>query len=125
MPPPIPGAGKTWDELTMNTRTLLIAAAGLALTLSGASMASAQDNYASSHPRRAEVSTRLERQDQRIDQRLDSGAISPAKAHRLHRADRRIRMHEQRFAMHHHGRISRRLQARLNRQENHISHRIG
>ena len=125
MPRPIPGLGETWDEIEMNTRKLLIAAAGLAVTLSGASMASAQDNFASSHPRRAEVNSRLERQNERIDQRLESGAIGPAKAHRLHRAEFRMRMHEQRFAMHHHGRISERMQARLNRQENRVSHRIG
>ena len=93
----------------MNTRKLLIAAAGLAVTLSGASMASAQDNFGASHPRRAEVAARMERQNERIDERLQAGDIGPAKAHRLHRAELRIRTHEQRFAMHHHGRISRRM----------------
>jgi hypothetical protein len=114
--------GKTFE---MHTRNLLIAAAGLAITLGGASVASAQDDYAANHPRRAEVQARVEHQHDRIDRRLADGEISGARAHRLHRADYRIARQEHRFAMHHHGRISRAEQARLNRQEARVGHRIG
>jgi hypothetical protein len=108
----------------MNTRIILAAVAGLALTIAGAQAASAQD-FAQTHPRRAEVNQRLENQDRRIDAERASGAITPAKAHRLHTADRRIRVNERHYAMNHRGRISRTEQARLNHREDKVSHRIG
>jgi len=108
----------------MNAKTLLIAAAGLALTLGGAGAVSAR-TFDQTHPRRAEVNQRLERQDHRIAAERASGAITPMKAHRLHRADRRIRMAERRDAMRHGGHITRVEQARLNHRENRVGHRIG
>lgn len=109
----------------MNTRNLLIAAAGMAITLGGASLASAQNDFPTNHPRRAEVTARVEKQNDRIDRRVAAGDMRPAKSARLHRADRRIAREEQRFAGKHHGHISRAEQARLNRQETRVSHRIG
>lgn len=107
----------------MKTRNTFLAAIGLAVALGGA--ASAQSTFDQTHGRRAEVNQRLENQNDRIREARQDGMIGARKAHRLHMADRRIRREERRFAMHHHGRISPREQARLNRQENRISHRIG
>ncbi len=108
----------------MNSKTLLAAVAGLALTLAGATATSAR-TFDQTHPRRAEVNQRLETQNRRIDKAEASGRISPAKAHRLHRADHRIRMAERRDARHDGGHITRREQARLNHRETKVSHRIG
>jgi hypothetical protein len=109
----------------MNTRKLLIALAGLAMVTGAASAASAQTTFDQTHPRRAEVNHRLENQDRRINQERREGEIGPAKAYRLHRADRRMRREERRFARHDNGHITRGEQHRLNRQENAVSHRIG
>ncbi|HEX4740880.1 MAG TPA: hypothetical protein VH353_06085 [Caulobacteraceae bacterium] len=108
----------------MNTRTILAAVAGLALTVAGAQAASAQD-FAQTHPRRAEVNQRLNHQDKRIVAERADGAIGPMKAHRLHQADRRIRASERRYSMRHGGHISKGERARLNHRENAVSHRIG
>jgi hypothetical protein len=108
----------------MNAKKILIAAAGLALAFGGVSAASAQD-FAQTHPARAEVNQRLENQNDRIHAERAQGEIGPAKAARLHAADRRVRMQERRYAANHGGRISRAEQHRLNREENHISRRIG
>jgi hypothetical protein len=109
----------------MNTRNILVAAIALALCAGAAASASAQPTFDQTHPRRAEVNQRLENQNHRIHRERREGEISAAKAHRLHLADRRMRMNERRFAAHHHGHISRAEQARLSHRENQDSHRIG
>ena len=106
----------------MNTPKILIATLGAVIALGGA--ASAQTPFDQTHPARAEVNGRLINQDARIHRARAEGEISGREAHRLHRAERRIRMHERRYAYRHHGRISRAEQHRLNRQENRVGHRI-
>jgi hypothetical protein len=108
----------------MNAKKLLIAAAGLALALGGVSAASAQD-FAQTHPRRAEVNQRLNNQDARIQNAQATGAISPAKAARLHAADHRTRVRGRQYAANHNGHISRAEQRRLNHRETRTSQRIG
>jgi len=103
-------------------RNALLAVMGLVIAGGAVSTASADPVF---HPRRAEVNERLAHQNDRIDRARMDGSISGAKARRLHAADRRVRMHERRYAFFHHGHISRAEQHRLNRQENRISHRIG
>jgi hypothetical protein len=51
--------------------------------------------------------------------------MNPARAHRLHAADHRIRTAERRDARHDGGHVTRHEQARLNHRENHVSRRIG
>ena len=86
----------------------------------------AQDGkWASQHPRREEVNSRLNNQDHRINQERREGEISEAKADRLHAQDHHIRQEERSMASRHDGHITRAEQARLNRQENHVSRRIG
>ncbi len=108
----------------MNSKTLLAAVAGLVLTIGGAGAVSAQ-TFDQTHPRRAEVNERLADQNKRIDREEARGQVSPVKAERLHRADRRIRMAERRDARLHGGHITRMEQARLNHRETKVSHRIG
>ena len=85
----------------------------------------AQTPWQAQHRRRAQVDARLRTQDARIDEQLGTGQISPARAARLHAADRRIRAHEQRMAAMHGGHITAGDQARLNAEEDRVSHRIG
>jgi hypothetical protein len=108
----------------MNTKTLLSAVAALALTIGAAGAVSAQ-TFDQTHPQRAQVNERLVNQNARIDRAEAHGQISPMKAARLHRADRRVRMAERRDARLNHGRITKAEQVRLNHRENRISHRIG
>lgn len=108
----------------MHSKTLLIAATGLAFAFGGLSAASAQD-LTQTHVRRTEVNQRLVNQDRRITAKAEVGAISPMKAARLHAADHRVLRKERRYALAHNGRISRTEQVRLNRRENHVSRRIG
>ncbi|WP_448698741.1 hypothetical protein ACFGVR_17915 [Mucilaginibacter sp. AW1-3] len=85
----------------------------------------AQDRFDRTHPRRAEVNSRLARQDARINHEARYHEISRAKAARLHREDSRVRRQEQRMAARDHGHLTARDKARLNHRENRISRRIG
>lgn len=85
----------------------------------------AQTAWQAEHPREAQVDARLRNQDARIDQEVRTGQIGPGRAAQLHAADQRIRAHEQRMAAMHGGHITKRDQARLNAEEDRVSHRIG
>ena len=88
-------------------------------------MSMAQDgSNAYNHPRKAEVNQRLNKQDRRINRKVANGDMSRRQAHNLHRRDHQIHREENRMAHRHHGHITRHEQARLNRQENHVSRRI-
>jgi hypothetical protein len=102
----------------------LIAAASLALAIGGvASSASAADWQ--HHPRRAEVNTRLDRQNLRIERARRMHVLTAYEARRLHIAAQRVRMEERAFARRHGGHLTRAEQMRLERQVNSISRRIG
>jgi hypothetical protein len=104
----------------------LIAAASLVFAIGGAaSSASAATVWQDHHPRRAEVNTRLERQNLRIEQERRMHVLTAYQAERLHMADHRLRFEERRFARHDGGHLTRADQIRLNRQENTISRHIG
>jgi hypothetical protein len=101
------------------------AAATVSLSCLATPAAMAQSAWAAQHPRRAQVDARLAHQDARIDQELRTGQIGPDKAARLHEADHRIREHERQMAAMHGGDITAHDQARLNAEEDRVSHRIG
>ena len=85
----------------------------------------AQDgSYAKNHPRRTEVNHRLEKQNNRIHDKVKDGEMSRSQAHQLHREDHRIRKEEQRMASRHNGHLTKHEQHKLNRQENHVSRQI-
>ena len=109
----------------MKFRNILIAAMGLTMAAGAASTASAATGWQDQHPARAEVNHRLANQNHRIREARRDGELNARQAHRLHRADYRIRMEERRMAMRHHGHLTRGEQMRLNHQENRLSHRIG
>jgi hypothetical protein len=76
------------------------------------------------HPRRAEVNGRLANQNGRIQQGEKNGQLTPGQAKQLHKEDRNIRKEERRMAAKDGGHITKKDQAKLNRQENKVSKQI-
>lgn len=111
--------------MSKSFRTVLSAVAATVSLACVAGPAMAQTPWQAQHPRRAQVDARLRNQDMRIDRELRRGRIGPDQAQRLHGADQRIREQEQRMAAMHGGHITPREQARLNAEEDRVSHRIG
>lgn len=111
--------------MSKSFRTVLTALAAAASLTCFAAPALAQTNWQATHPRRAEVNGRLTNQNARIHQEVKSGDISHAKAARLHAADHRVRTQERRMAARNGSHITRHEQRKLNREESHISKRIG
>ena len=90
-----------------------------------ANVSMAQDgSFAKNHPRRSEVNHRLNKQDRRIHNKVKDGEMSRRVAHHLQHRGQQIRNEERRMASRHNGHITKHEQNRLNRQENHVSHRI-
>src|SRR5215469_10536402 len=109
-------------ELDMK-RTILIA---MTLALTGAAFVSSADaNWRTSHPRRAEVNARLNNQARRIHTERKEGELTAAQARDLHTEDRGIRAQERFDASHDGGHITRAEKVRLNHEENHVSRQIG
>ncbi|MHB8816666.1 MAG: hypothetical protein ACYDAE_25855 [Steroidobacteraceae bacterium] len=111
--------------MSKSIRTVLTAVAATVSLACLAAPAMADTPWQAHHPRREQVNNRLGNQNARIHQEVKEGEMSHAKAARLHAADHRIRTQERREAARNGGHISRSEQARLNRRENHVSHRIG
>jgi len=105
-------------------RNILLATIGLVLAAGAATGASADMRWDANHPRRAEVNARLHAQNLRIHEARREGELNARQAHRLHVADRHIRLRERAFARRHDGHISRGEQFRLNHQENRVSQQI-
>jgi Skp family chaperone for outer membrane proteins len=76
------------------------------------------------HPRRAEVNTRLARQNYRIDKKVEADKMSPAEAAKLHKEDHQIRQEEKDMASQDNGHITKLEQKTLNQQENKVSKQI-
>jgi len=100
----------------MKLRTLIIAAAGLGLSLGVAGVASAATPWQAHHPARVEINHRLAHQNRLIRHERREGELTAAQARRLHARERMIRMQERRFARAHHSHLTRHEQVRLNRE---------
>ncbi len=113
----------------MNTKNLRKAAAliGLLSLFAAASSNSfaADTKWQKEHPRREQVNSRLENQNDRIKTEVKDGDMSKAKAAKLHKADRQIRQEEKDMASQNGGHITKQEQKTLNRQENAVSKKIG
>ena len=102
-----------------------IAMAVLVSTFLGGTAGSAMaDTWQRDHPRRAEVTHRLARQNIRIAHDLATGKITRGEATRLHRDDRMVRSQERFDASLDGGHITKPEQRALNQDENAISRRI-
>ena len=104
-------------------RSILIA---MTLALTGAAFVTSADaDWRTSHPRRAEVNARLNNQARRIHQERKEGEITGAQAADLHAEDRGIRAQERFDASQNGGHITKSEQLQLNHEENGVSHQIG
>lgn len=104
-------------------RTILIA---LTIALTGAGLAtSANADWRTRHPRRAEVNSRLHNQYRRINTERRDGRITGTQARDLHAEDRGIRGQERFDASHDGGHITRTERTQLNHEENGVSGQIG
>jgi len=108
-----------------NTNGKTIVSIALLLALSAGSVLAAEGQWAATHPRRAEVNSRLDNQRHRINREERKGEITPGQAAALHREDRQVRGEERAMASQNGGHITRQEQATLNQQENAISRQIG
>jgi hypothetical protein len=111
--------------MSKSFRTVLTALAATVSLACLAAPAMADTPWQAHHPRREQVNNRLGRQNARIHREVREGEMSRAKAARLHHADRGIRRQERRMAVRNGGYITKRQQARINREENHVGRRIG
>jgi hypothetical protein len=84
-----------------------------------------QTQWQKDHPRRAEVNGRLANQNARINNEVKEGEISKGQAAKLHKEDHQIRKEERGMAAKDGGHITKADQKKLNKQENHVSHKIG
>ena len=100
--------------------TMLVAAVLLASTGAFAQ----ETQWQKDHPRRAEVNKRLDNQNKRIQQGEKSGKLTPGQAKQLHQEDKAIRKEERHMAAKDGGHITKKDQAKLNRQENKVSKQI-
>jgi hypothetical protein len=106
--------------MTLKT-TLIALALGVVAAGGVAGAASAQDGGGTgskgvyAHPRKAEVMARVVHQKREIKAEMRRGEISPAKAHRMLAADRRVARE-----VRHHRALTVAEQRRLNHQENRI-----
>ena len=87
--------------------------------------AKAETTWEKRHPRRDEVSDRLENQDQRIHREVKEGDLTHAQAVTLHKDDQKIRQEERDMARLDSGHITKVDQKALNQQENAVSKQIG
>jgi hypothetical protein len=109
-------------ELEMK-RTILIA---MSLALSSAAFVTSADaNWRTNHPRRAEVNARLNNQARRIHAERKEGELTAGQATDLRAEDRGIRAQERFDASHDGGHITKAEQVQLNHEENGVSRQIG
>lgn len=96
----------------------------LSLGMVGSSAVAQETPFDATHPRRAQVNERLERQNARIEHKVATGKMSKAKAAKLHQEDRQIRAEEKAMASQNGGHITKQEQKALNQQENKVSKQI-
>jgi hypothetical protein len=81
-------------------------------------------SFDATHPRRAEVNQRLANQNQRIDNKVAEGKMTPAQGAAVRGQDHQIRQEERSMASQNGGHITKTEQKALNQQENHTSNEI-
>ena len=111
--------------MSKSIRAVLTAVAAAVSLACLTAPAMADTPWQAHHPRREQVNNRLGNQSARIHQEVREGEMSHAKAARLHHADHRIRTQERRMSARNGGHLTRHQQTRINREENHVSRRIG
>ena len=103
----------------------LIAVLSLFVLCGAASAQTPAQTWKETHPRRAEVNARLDRQNARIHREVKSGEMTRQQAAALHHEDHQIRQEERLMASQKGGHITKAEQHALNQQENAVSKQIG
>ena len=113
--------------MNLSKLSVLALATGAAALFAGtASVAfAAETQWQKDHPRRTQVNSRLNNQNQRIQAERKSGQITKGQAAALHKQDRQIRKEERADASKNGGHITKQEQRTMNRQENTVSREIG
>ena len=96
-----------------------------AFLLGNVSISLAETQWQQNHPRREQVNQRLNNQDSRIQNKVNSGQMTTGEAAKLHREDRQIRGEERAMASQNGGHITKQEQRTLNQQENKVGRQIG
>jgi hypothetical protein len=104
----------------LKSASIVSAAALLAASLSGPVFAQEEPG----HPRVNEVQGRIDNQENRINQGVNKGQITPNQAARDERRDARVERQLHRDEAKHDGHITKGEQAKLNRELNHNSQAI-
>jgi hypothetical protein len=111
----------------MKTNKFLTAATIVALGFISTSVlaqSAAPANFDKTHPRRAQVNSRLNNQNARTDNKVADGKMSKGEAAKIHSQDHSIRKEEKRDAAANGGHITKAEQKHINHQENHVSKEI-
>jgi hypothetical protein len=111
----------------MKTTNFLVAASVVALGFISTSVFaqnSTPSTFDKTHPRRAQVNSRLNNQNARTDNKVDNGKMSKAEAAKIHKQDHSIRKEEKKDAAANGGHITKAEQKHINHQENHVSKEI-
>jgi hypothetical protein len=123
----------------LNTIVRILALAAMTVALAGLSghaladtstpdtgpKAAPVNKFQATHPRRAQVNSRLNNQNKRIDAEVKDGQINRKQAAALHNEDHQIRTEERDMASQNNTHITTQEQKTLNQQENAVSGQIG
>ena len=94
-----------------------------AVTVGAGAVAQAQ-GFDQEHPRRGEVTKRLDSEEKRINAGQREGELGRKQAHQLRNEDRAIRAEERADSALNHGHITKGEHRQLNRQEDQLSRQI-
>ena len=109
----------------MNVRTRALASfLALGLLTAAPAMLAVETQWQKDHPRRTQVNGRLKNQNQRTNQGVKNGKLTPQQAGQLHHEDGQIRQEERDMASQNGGHITKQEQRTLNQQENQVSKQI-
>lgn len=121
----------------MKTNNLVVAASIVALGLISTSVfaqtapatpsstpSSTPGNFDKTHPRRAQVNSRLKNQNARVDNKVADGKMSKGEAAKIHGQDKAIHKEEKSDAAANGGHITKAEQKHINHQQNHVSKEI-
>jgi hypothetical protein len=96
----------------------------VAMVMSAGVFAQTASTWDTTHPRRAEVNSRLANQNRRIHHEVKDGQLTHAQAQNLHREDHAIRQEERTDASFNNTHITKPEQRQINQQENQVSQQI-
>jgi hypothetical protein len=108
----------------MPTTKFHVAAAASALLIGAFTGSAMAQTYDATHPRPAEVNGRLQNQNERVDNKLSNGNMTPGQAEHIQHQDDRINNQKRRMEARDNGHLTKEDQAILNHRENGVSNEI-